>query len=330
MNGKKTAICMLMVSLAATSAAFAASDVMAKPSTMQVTLNGTPVGLSGYEIEDNNYFKLRDVAYALRETNSRFSVDFDGKTISLASGTPYTAVGGEMTVSGTDTANAMRKDDALFINQKSVTLTAYEIGGYNYFKLRDLGDALDFDVDFDEDSRTVILQAKEQESVPSDTAMTNPGYQDAINSNLAVEAQPDVMVEIDLGEFSSEEQRHDVSDAHAVLALMNAARAAEGASALKLDDDLCKAAQIRAEELQELFDHTRPNGTKCFTILEDIGWSNGYSALGENIAMGQTTPEIVMDSWMNSQGHRENILNTDFNKVGIARHQNGWVQFFLG
>ena len=110
---------------------------------------------------------------------------------------------------------------------------------------------------------------------------------------------------------------------------MNDAREKEGAAALKLDEDLCKAAQIRAEEIAELFSHTRPDGTSCFTVLKEIGWSS-YGMVGENIAMGQRTPESVMDSWMNSQGHRENILNEAFTAVGIARYQNGWVQLFVG
>lgn len=307
MNWKKTATSILVLSLASASAAFAAPGTLAAPSTMQITLDGKLIGLSGYEIADNNYFKLRDLAYALRETDSRFAVDFDGQTITLGTGKDYVPVGGEMTGTATVEVGAKRKEDALRINQQLVTLTGYEIEGYNYFKLRDLGDALDFDVDFDAPSRTVILKTEKQDiaSVPEENPQN--GQQE-----------------------NEKDEQQQASDAEAVLELMNAARAEEGTSGLKLNDDLCKAAQIRAEEIAELFSHTRPNDTKCFTVLEDIGWQKGYRALGENIAMGQTTPEIVMDSWMNSPGHRANILNADFKEVGIARSQNGWVQFFWG
>ena len=94
MNQKQIAIGMLAMSVIAASTAFAAP---AKPSTMQITLDGKLVGLSGYEIADNNYFKLRDLAYALCRTSSRF-VDFDGKTIALGTEKKMNRVGGEMTI----------------------------------------------------------------------------------------------------------------------------------------------------------------------------------------------------------------------------------------
>lgn len=320
MNQKQIAIGMLAMSVIAASTAFAAP---AKPSTMQITLDGKLVGLSGYEIADNNYFKLRDLAYALCQTSSRFSVDFDGKTIALGTGKEYVPVGGEMTIREGTAADAKYKQEVILVNQQPVSVTGYEIDGYNYFKLRDMGEALQFDVDFDADSRTVMLQSKgafDKEIVP----------QEEPNMVPVPDKQTDVG-ESGVGESGTPapEEQTEESDVEAVLALMNDAREKEGAAALKLDEDLCKAAQIRAEEIAELFSHTRPDGTSCFTVLREIGWSS-YGMVGENIAMGQRTPESVMDSWMNSQGHRENILNEAFTAVGIARYQNGWVQLFVG
>ena len=315
MNQKQIAIGMLAMSVIAASTAFAAP---AKPSTMQITLDGKLVGLSGYEIADNNYFKLRDLAYALCQTSSRFSVDFDGKTIALGTGKEYAPVGGEMTIREGTAADAKYKQEVILVNQQPVSVTGYEIDGYHYFKLRDMGEALQFDVDFDADSRTVILQSKREldmETVP----------QEEMDFILVPDKKPDV----DGSGTPAPEEQTEESDVEAVLALMNDAREKEGAAALKLDEDLCKAAQIRAEEIAELFSHTRPDGTSCFTVLKEIGWSS-YGMVGENIAMGQRTPESVMDSWMNSQGHRENILNEAFTAVGIARYQNGWVQLFVG
>ena len=95
--------------------------------------------------------------------------------------------------------------------------------------------------------------------------------------------------------------------AEAVASLVNAARQDAGLSELELDADLCAAALARAPEIAQSFSHTRPDGSSCFTILEEFGVS--YRAAGENIAMGQRTPEEVMDGWMNSSGHRANILN---------------------
>ena len=119
--------------------------------------------------------------------------------------------------------------------------------------------------------------------------------------------------------------------AEAVASLVNAARRDAGLSELELDADLCAAAQARAQEIAQSFSHTRPEGSSCFTILEEFGIS--YRAAGENIAMGQRTPEEVMDGWMNSSGHRANILNGTFTSIGVGYYVDGagaahWVQIF--
>lgn len=116
--------------------------------------------------------------------------------------------------------------------------------------------------------------------------------------------------------------------AEQVLELVNEEREKEGLSALRWDDRAADAAEVRAEELQSLFSHTRPDGSSCFTALDEEGAS--YRSAGENIAMGQRTPEQVMDSWMNSSGHRANILNSSFKAIGVGYYENGWVQLFIG
>lgn len=128
------------------------------------------------------------------------------------------------------------------------------------------------------------------------------------------------------------EESGDVQEpAEAVASLVNAARRDAGLSELELDADLCAAAQARAQEIAQSFSHTRPDGSSCFTILEEFGIS--YRAAGENIAMGQRTPEEVMDGWMNSSGHRANILNGAFPSIGVGYYVDGagaahWVQIF--
>lgn len=119
--------------------------------------------------------------------------------------------------------------------------------------------------------------------------------------------------------------------AEAVTSLVHAARRDAGLSELELDADLCAAAQARAQEIAQSFSHTRPDGSSCFMILEEFGIS--YRAAGENIAMGQRTPEEVMDGWMNSSGHRANILNGTFTSIGVGYYVDGagaahWVQIF--
>lgn len=115
-----------------------------------------------------------------------------------------------------------------------------------------------------------------------------------------------------------------------VLELVNIERAAQGLGEMTLDDSLCSAAGIRANELITKFSHTRPDGTSCFTVLRELGIS--YLATGENIAYGYMTPEQVMDGWMNSEGHRANILSPKYNKLGVGYVKTGsvpyWVQLF--
>lgn len=114
-----------------------------------------------------------------------------------------------------------------------------------------------------------------------------------------------------------------------VLALVNAERAKNGCAPLTLDTELTSNANVRAKKIVEVFSHTRPNGERCFTAVT-VDWMY----VGENIAMGYPTAEAVMDGWMNSDGHRKNILNGDFTKIGIGVCSSGgamyWVQLFVG
>lgn len=115
-----------------------------------------------------------------------------------------------------------------------------------------------------------------------------------------------------------------------VVRLVNAERAKNGLGALKVDSRVQQAAQVRAKEQAQLFSHTRPNGSSCFTALAEAGVS--YRGAGENIAYGQPNPSVVMNAWMNSEGHRANILNANFTTIGVGYTViNGtayWAQMF--
>ena len=117
-----------------------------------------------------------------------------------------------------------------------------------------------------------------------------------------------------------------------VLDIVNNERAENGLGPLTMDKGLMDAAQIRANEIVSLFSHTRPDGTSCFTVLSP---DYKYGSSGENIAAGQQSATAVMNAWMNSPGHRANILNGDFQSIGIACvyvsgsvYRYHWVQLF--
>ena len=119
--------------------------------------------------------------------------------------------------------------------------------------------------------------------------------------------------------------------AEQVVDLVNAERAKAGLSSLTSDKSIESAALVRAKEIETSFSHTRPNGSSFSTVLKENGIS--YQGSGENIAWGQRTPEEVMKGWMNSEGHRANILNSRFTKIGVGYYQNSagtnyWTQLF--
>lgn len=106
------------------------------------------------------------------------------------------------------------------------------------------------------------------------------------------------------------------SNAKEVVNLVNEARAKAGLEPLVTDMALTEAANIRATEIAQSFSHTRPDGSSCFTVLDELGISYRYAA--ENIAMGQSSPNKVMDDWLNSSGHRANILSEEAGKIGVG------------
>lgn len=128
-----------------------------------------------------------------------------------------------------------------------------------------------------------------------------------------------------------EQTPEDDSYASQVVKLVNEERAKAGLAALTLDKEVAAAAQVRAKEIEKSFSHTRPNGSTFSTALTEQGVS--FRGSGENIAWGQRTPEEVVRGWMNSEGHRANILNKNFKNIGVGYYQgtggtNYWTQLF--
>jgi len=119
--------------------------------------------------------------------------------------------------------------------------------------------------------------------------------------------------------------------ANEVFLLTNIEREKAGLAVFRQSSSLTKTAKIRANELISSFSHDRPDGRDCFTAFKENGVD--YGAAGENIAMGQRSPKQVVDGWMNSPGHKANILDSGYGHlgVGVAVDGNGtlyWVQNF--
>lgn len=116
-----------------------------------------------------------------------------------------------------------------------------------------------------------------------------------------------------------------------MLELCNQQRRANGKPDLTLNKTLCANAAVRAEEISrdDWFSHQRPDGTMCFTAV-----TVDYMTCGENIAYGTRTASATVAEWMDSPGHRANILSDEFTQAGFGCYEldgvRYWTQFFIG
>lgn len=119
-----------------------------------------------------------------------------------------------------------------------------------------------------------------------------------------------------------------------VLSLVNQERSKIGLKPLQMDWELARVARMKSEDMakKNYFSHTSPTYGSPFDMMKQFGIS--FRTAGENIASGQTTPKEVMESWMNSQGHRANILKPDYTHLGVGYYRGGsyghmWTQMFI-
>jgi len=114
-----------------------------------------------------------------------------------------------------------------------------------------------------------------------------------------------------------------------VIELTNKERAKYGLKPLKADWDLTEVARYKSLDMlnKNYFDHQSPTYGSPFDMMEQFGIN--YTAAGENIAAGYSTPESVVEGWMNSEGHRENILNGDFTHIGVGYEQGGYYRHYI-
>ena len=138
-----------------------ASTATAKPTNATVMVNGKQIAFDAYNINDNNYFKLRDIAKVLNGSDKQFEVTWNGstKSIELKPGSSYTSVGGELVTGNAKQQTAKLSSDKVYMNGSAADLTAYTINGNNYFKLRDLGKLLNFGVDWDGTAKCISIDS---------------------------------------------------------------------------------------------------------------------------------------------------------------------------
>lgn len=117
-----------------------------------------------------------------------------------------------------------------------------------------------------------------------------------------------------------------------VIRLVNEIRVQNGLSALDTNWELSRVARYKSQDMvsNHYFSHTSPTYGSPFQMIKSFGLT--YRSAGENIAYGQTTPQAVVNAWMNSSGHRANILNSSYKQIGVGYVANGhyWTQLFIG
>lgn len=117
-----------------------------------------------------------------------------------------------------------------------------------------------------------------------------------------------------------------------VIRLVNEIRVKNGLSALNTNWELSRIARYKSQDMvsNRYFSHTSPTYGSPFQMIKSFGLT--YQSAGENIAYGQTTPQAVVNAWMNSSGHRANILNSSYKQIGVGYVADGhyWTQLFIG
>lgn len=156
---------------------------------------------------------------------------------------------------------------------------------------------------------------------PGTNPVTNPGASPTTNRGKNPITNPGANPADKTSASSPYEQQ--------VLQLVNKQRTDAGLGALMMDDKLSQMALAKAQDMynNNYFDHNSPTYGSPFQMMDKFQIS--YNTAGENIAKGQTSPEQVMNEWMNSPGHRANILNNTYTKIGVGYYNGEWVQEFI-
>ena len=162
-----------------------------KATNQKVKLDGKDVVISGYNIDGYNYFKLRDLAAVLKDSQAKFGVDYKDGVVTLTKAADYKVVESDQKEVKA-TSKGMLTNDKVLVGDKTLTATAYKIDDLNYYKLRDLGKELGFGVGYDEATKSVLLTSvvNEKEEVKEEkVAPKLEEVKEAIKKELAKEKE---------------------------------------------------------------------------------------------------------------------------------------------
>ena len=165
---KKSIILSILLTFILTTSVFAGANI----TDQDVTLDGEKVEIAGYNINGNNYFKLRDIAALLSGTEAEFDVSYNSmkNSVEITRNAHYEKLPTDLTKVDTTEINSKKSSQKVYLDKEHVVFSSYSINNNNYFKLRDLGKTIGFYVDFDEKSNTIIV--KSEKTTPKDLIET--------------------------------------------------------------------------------------------------------------------------------------------------------------
>lgn len=297
-------------------------QLTAIPTTSEIVVDGLAIPFDAYNIEGNNYFKLRDIAFCLNGTAKQFEVgwDVESNTIILTSGRPYTIVGGEMMEKATDEKIALPMAALILLDGHNVTFTAYNIDGSHYFKLRDIGRTLDFGVVWDEAARTVIINTASRYN-------EGPAYipsfvRDGIITSVPENPNPPHAVYPAPTDMN---YTPDYKLADEIAAEINAYRHSLGLPVLTVNHSL--AYMPWNEEEAMWFPDSEPLNLSRATKYGNLVWclENGKLAhytrtpngVSENLFSGSGSAKDILQAWINSPGHDSQQRRSDHMELGV-------------
>ena len=223
--------------------------------------------------------------------------------------------------------------------ETAVTVPIATINGRTLLSIRDIAECTYSDIKWDSASQTVQITTKPVEQFPKySDVLEYANIREGDTKRLQTESEETNLKNNKNQQEQQKQEEAAVKDessyADAVIRLISEERKKAGLNPLEKNEKMMSAAAVRAEEINEVFGHTRPNGKACRTVLEELGYEGDYA--GENIAGGQKTPEKAVQAWLNSEGHRNNALNPNakYTGVGFLHKVNGsytyynWVQIF--
>ena len=206
--------------------------------------------------------------------------------------------------------------------------------GRTLLGIRDLANGLNADVQWDGARKEVKLTTKPVEQYPNYDKLLK--YIEEYRKAVGEQTDNQKEQQKEQQEQQKQEEaavKDESSYADEVIRLVNKEREKAGLSSLEANKELTSAAEVRAKEISKVFGHTRPDGNSFNTAAKEAGFDGDY--IGENIAGGRMTPADVVEGWMNSEGHRKNILRPEYNYIGVAYlHKSNseygryWVQIF--